>query len=457
MLGAAHAAHPNLVDVASVTGGGSAQAAPAQRDEHGRSRHHREADHESQKNGHDQTIRRFRRLDQTTELGQRQARARLANVAGSICDVLPAAAALLDVRGAADQLGLAEAVGAGRIDRVAVVLVDGMGWHLLPELAGGAPLLGSVLAGSTGRLRELACTFPSTTPSSLVSLGTGAQPGEHGILGFTLNVPGTDHVVNHIRWRGDPPPHQWQPLPTWFERLRRAGVGARAVLPAPFLGSGLTDAAYRGAQFCPTQPDDDYAQLLTDELAAAPGLVFGYTADLDTAAHVFGIGSPEWHEAGVRVDALLTRLVEALPPNAALLVTADHGGLNVPPDARVDLDTDPGLGAGVRVVAGEPRVRYLHTEPGAAADVHAAWGELLDGRAVIYSREEAVATGMFGPVKPQHLPRIGDVVAVCTGESVVLATEHEPAETARLVGFHGAATAAEMAIPIIAFTARPGG
>jgi type I phosphodiesterase/nucleotide pyrophosphatase len=371
-------------------------------------------------------------------------------VPGSICDVLPAAAALLGVPGAVDGLGLAESV--GLVDRVAVVLVDGMGWHLLPELAGSATLLASVLAGGTGRLTQLVCTFPSTTPTSLVSLGTGALPGGHGILGFTLNVPGTDRVLNHIRWRDDPPHREWQPLPTWFERLQRAGISARAVLPAPFLGSGLTDAAYRGAEFHPTQPTDDYAAELAGELSAAPGLVYGYAAELDTAAHLFGIGSAQWHEAATRVDALLTRLVETLPPNAVLLVTADHGGLNVPPETRVDLDTDPRLGEGVRVVAGEPRVRYLHTEPGAATDVRAAWSEVLDGRAGVHSRDEAVAAGWFGPVDPRHLARIGDVVVACTGDTAVLATAHEPPETARLIGFHGAATAAEMAIPLIVLT-----
>ncbi len=320
---------------------------------------------------------------------------------GSICDVLPAAAALLGAPGAVDKLAMADWVGVDQVDRVAVVLVDGLGWHLLPELAGSAPLLTSVLAGATGRLTQLVCTFPSTTPTSLVSLGTGARPGEHGILGFTLRVPGTDRVINHIRWRDDPPHATWQPLPTWFERLNQAGIGARAVLPAPFMGSGLTDAAYRGAEFRPTYPTDDYTQAVADELRAAPGLVYGYTAELDITAHVFGIGSPKWHTAAADVDALLTRLVETLPPNAALLVTADHGGLNVPADARVDLDTDPRLGEGVRVVAGEPRVRYLHTEPGAAADVQAAWSEVLDGRAEVYSREQAVATGIFGPVSPR--------------------------------------------------------
>ena len=375
--------------------------------------------------------------------------------AASICDVLPAAAALLGAPGATDSLGLAESV--GPVDRVAVVLVDGMGWHLLPELADDAPLLASVLAGDTGRLSELTCTFPSTTPSSLVSLSTGAQPGEHGVLGFTLNVPGTDVVLNHILWRDDPPPTAWQPLPTWFERLQQAGIGARAVLPAPFMGTGLTDAAYRGARLHPTHPTDDYAAEMAGELNAAPGLVYGYIGDLDTAAHLFGIGSPQWHEAAAHVDALLTRLVETLPPNAVLLVTADHGGLNVPPDARVDLDNDPRLGEGVRVVAGDPRVRYLHTAPGAAADVQAAWGEALDGRAQVYGREQAVATGMFGPVNPTHLARIGDVVVVCTGDAAVLATGREPPETARLIGFHGAASPAEMAIPLIVWKSRVAG
>ncbi|OBK08323.1 alkaline phosphatase family protein [Mycobacterium sp. 1245852.3] len=373
---------------------------------------------------------------------------------GSLRDVLPAAATLLGVPGGShppDELTVAESVDADRIDRVLVVLVDGLGWDLLPQLAGSAPLLASVLAGGTGRLTRLDCTFPSTTPTSLVSLGTGAQPGEHGILGFTLRVPGTDRVLNHVRWRDDPPPATWQPVPTWFERLQAAGVSARAVLPAVFVGSGLTDAAYRGAELHPADPANDYARLVADVLSAGPGLVYGYTAELDTAAHVFGIGSQQWHDAATNVDALLTRLLEALPPTAAMLVTADHGGINVPQRARIDLDSDPRLSEGIEVVAGEPRVRYLHTVPGAAGDVRAAWGELLDGSATVYGREQAVATGMFGTVAPHHLERLGDVVVVCSGEAAVLASAHEPPETSRLVGFHGGATAAEMAIPLIVF------
>jgi hypothetical protein len=367
----------------------------------------------------------------------------------TICDILPSAAALLGVPGAPDRLGLAERI--GEVDRVAVLLVDGMGAGLLPALAPHAPLLADALAGRAGWLRELECTFPSTTPTSLVSLGTGVLPGEHGVLGFTLNVPGTDRVLTHIFWRDDPPPGKWQPVPTWFQRLQAAGIPARVVLPAPFAGSGLSDAAYRGARFCAVAKEEDYAARLLAELRGEPGLVYGYTAALDTAAHFFGIASPEWAAAAAGVDALLRRVVEALPAGAALLVTADHGGLDVAPADRVDIATEPALSAGLHVVAGEPRVRYLHTLPGAAEEVGAAWRETLGARADVFGRDEAIDTGWFGPVADAHRARIGDVVVVCSSAVAVLATGREPPEIGKLIGFHGARSDVEMRIPLLGF------
>ena len=372
---------------------------------------------------------------------------------GSLCDIMPSVGALMGVPAANDLLGL----GAHHAPRrVVVVLVDGLGLHLLPTLAPSAPLLASVLAGTTGALRPLESTFPSTTPTSLVSLGTGARPGEHGILGFTVRVPGTERVLTHILWRDDPPPDLWQPVPTWFERCAAAGVPVTAVLPAEFLGSGLTRAAYRGARFVGVRAGEDAAEHVGRELRrTANGVVLGYTPVLDTAAHVHGIASAQWRQAAAEVDALLTRIVERLPADALLLVTADHGGLDLGPAGRLDLVDEPDLCAGVQVVAGEPRVRYLHTVDGARDDVLVTWRGRLGTAALVQTRDEAVDAGRFGPVTPAHRARIGDVVVTCRGDTAIFDSAHEPREVTALVGFHGADSPVETAIPLI--TIGPGG
>ncbi|MET8906999.1 nucleotide pyrophosphatase/phosphodiesterase family protein [Micromonospora sp. NPDC004551] len=365
---------------------------------------------------------------------------------GSLADVLPSALALLGVPGAADLLGLAPRLAGVR--RIAVLLVDGLGWYQIPTAAPYAPTLAG-LAATVGV--PLTAGFPSTTPTSLVSLGTGTPSGAHGVLGFTVRVPGTDRVLSHIEWAGDPEPLRWQPVATCYERARAAGVAVTVVSRPEYGGSGLTLAANRGGDYRGAAGADPLAERMLAALAAGPGptLVSGYHPDLDQHGHLSGVDSAPWRLAAAEVDRLLARLVDGLPPDAALLVTADHGQLNVPDGHRIDLDTDPRLRAGVRVVAGEPRVRYLHVEPGATADVVAAWSAVLDGAARVLTREEAVATGWFGPVPEEHLGRIGDVVVVCRDTYAVVATRSEKPIVSRLVAYHGADTAAEMTIPLL--------
>ena len=264
-------------------------------------------------------------------------------------------------------------------------------------------------------------------------------------LGFTVRVPGTNRVLTHITWREIPDPQQWQPIPTVYERLPDATV----VLPAMFAHSGLTQAAYRGARFAGLEPGEDAATRIHSELAEGARLVYGYTSELDTAAHLHGIASDQWSFAAASVDALLQRVATGLPDDTALLVTADHGGLDVPLDERVDVAAAPRLANGVEVIAGEPRVRYVHTTNGAATDVLHTWQAILGDRAEVLLRDDAIERGLFGAVTPGHEQRIGDVVAICRGTAVILASDREPPEVSKLVGFHGALTPEETDVPLI--------
>lgn len=370
----------------------------------------------------------------------------------SLADLLPSIVAALGVPGYDDVLGLTPAL--TDIRRVILLLVDGMGELNLAEHATIAPTLTS-LTSPTGAIDA---SSPSTTPVSLASLGTGVPPGEHGIVGFTVAIPGTDRLLTHIDWREDPEPREWQPAPTVFETALRSGVSVRASGPASFIGSGLTEAAYRGASYRPAVSAGD---LVSQAVAAAAegerSLVYAYHGALDLTGHVRGCTSAAWRYQLAQVDLIAATILAELPADTALVVTADHGMIDVASSDKIDMDASQdepgaeqarGLSAGVRLVAGEPRARYVYTQPGAATDVLAAWTATLGNRAWVQSREEAIDAGLFGSSVPTaHAERIGDVVAWARDNHAITASRREPGAHS-LIGYHGSLTDAELSVPV---------
>jgi Type I phosphodiesterase / nucleotide pyrophosphatase len=366
----------------------------------------------------------------------------------NLADVLPGVAAALGVPVdrdglPPDPLGLAAALAGAR--RVAVLLVDGLGADLLRAHAELAPTL-SALAAPAG---VLSAPCPSTTPVSLTTLTTGLPPGSHGVLGFVTAVPGRDRPLNHIQWKKDPDPLTWQARPTVFQQADAAGVAATAVGPYPYAGSGLTAAAYRGAAYRGiVGPGDLTAQLLAALVAAPRTLVYGYLAELDLTGHVRGVDSDSWRAQLALIDRVVEQVVTGLPDDAALLVTADHGMLDVPAETRLDLDEEPELVDGVRLLTGEPRARYAHAVPGAERDVLDRWREVLGERAWVAGRDAALATGIFGPVDDGLAARVGDVVALARGTWAFTTGQGDPGQS-RLAAYHGSLTATELAVPLL--------
>jgi hypothetical protein len=369
---------------------------------------------------------------------------------GGLAAVLPGVATVLGLAGFTDALDLRSRL--GEVRQVAVLLIDGFGYHLLPQASRKSGFLKDVLEQRAGTTTVLHSSFPSTTPTSLVTLGTGALPGEHGVLGFTVAIPGTDRVLTHISWHDDPPVQDWQPVPSILTRLDAAGISTSVVSRPSFHGTGLTRAAYGDGRYIGASDSREVAECVLGELRAGARLVYGYHPSLDTAAHLHGVASRKWGRAARAVGRLVEQVAEGMPPGAALVVTGDHGAIDVPAGDRLELSTDPQLLQGVRLVAGEPRVRYVHTVAGATADVLSAWRTVLGSRALVLDRDEAIARGWYGPVRASHRARLGDVVVVCSGRTIVTARGHEPDGVRGMVGYHGGLEPEETAIPLVTFT-----
>ena len=339
-------------------------------------------------------------------------------------------------------LGLAPA------QRACLLIVDGLGWELLRDHPAAAPFLSELARNS----KPITAGFPATTATSLASLGTGSPPGQHGMLGYKVLVPGEDLLLNALRWDSRVDPRRWQPLPTLFERACAAGIAAVHVTRSSFRGRGLTMAALRGAELRPADSMGALAAQAAAVLAEnARAFVMVYHGDLDNTGHMFGVSSDAWYNQLAHVDKLAEQLASALPSETCLYVTADHGMVDVGPEDRLDVDAMPELRAGLALLGGEPRARHLYARPGAAGDVLATWREVLRDRAWILPRDEAIKEGWFGPVDARMADRIGDVVAAAAGSFAAVATRAEPGESA-LFGMHGSLTPAEQLIPALTFT-----
>ncbi|SMX77982.1 alkaline phosphatase family protein [Brevibacterium antiquum] len=366
-----------------------------------------------------------------------------------LSDVVPAAALSLGAGDIFDDTARARAQSLG-LDRdsrtTIVVLIDGMGESQLKQYSGYTPFFRSLAASR----RTLSTGFPSTTANSLSSLATGRLPGGHGVVGYRVLDPAKDAVFNQLTWDLDVDPVSWVPDATLFERLTEAEVDVVSLGEAKFAGRGLNRASLRGGRFRASKTLEQRCAQAIEE-AKAPGrrLVYLYWGNLDKTGHVHGSNSSQWTEELEHVDLALSQLANGLPADSTMIVTADHGMVDIDHTLRLDLADAPALRSGVRHVGGEPRAVHLYAQEGAEADVYSAWTETVGDRALILSRDEAIRRGYFGPVDPRFRQRIGDFMVICQDEFAIVDSDNESASAIALIGHHGSTTARELQIPLL--------
>lgn len=357
----------------------------------------------------------------------------------SLGDILPAVATALGV-----EVGFHETtLRLPESSAYVVMLVDGLGLELLRRHPHDAPYLNS-LVGESGT-----AGVPSTTATSLSSLGTALTPGQHGLVGFTSRVPGTDRLLNALFWDKRVDPLEWQPHPTAFGRLAAAGISANVVSKRAFEGSGLTLSSQRGARFLGADDVDERIAAAVRASVDRPSVTYVYDSDLDATGHKYGVDSVQWRGQLAMIDDQAEQLRESLPDDVRIVVVADHGMVDAVGEGdRIDIDAFPELRRGVALLGGEARFRQLYCHVGAADEVAHAWSEWLGERAQVLTRSEAVARGWFGNVEEQVLPRIGDVVVAARGNTALFSSVDFNYEMS-LVGLHGSLTPDEMHIPIL--------
>ncbi len=329
-----------------------------------------------------------------------------------------------------------------------VFVVDGLGAHNLAARRGHARFLGAV-----GSRRDVARTvFPSTTAAALTSLLTGTDPGTHGIVGYRARIPGTNTAPNQLHgWETDGlDPQTWQRSTPLLAREVAGGRPCFVVSRPEYTRTGFTEATLRGAHFVPS---NDLAERAATAAALATehagALIYLYAPELDTAGHRDGTESDRWITALERVDAAAQTLASEAGPTTGILITADHGMVDVPARRHVLLGEGDPLADGVTLIGGEPRMLHLYTEPGRRDAVAATWREREHARAWVMTRDEAIGAGLFGRVDDEVRDRIGDVIVAARGRHAYYDDREADKRPQSMVGQHGSLTDEERTVPLL--------
>lgn len=319
---------------------------------------------------------------------------------------------------------------------VVLLVLDGLAWTQVEARRSSLPVLGAMEG------RAITSVLPSTTPTALTSISLGLPPAQHGVMAYRIYTG--NGVLNVIRWAmhgggKGPDPFEFQP------REAFDGQPIPVVTRAQFAGTGFTSILYRGSTlhgYFSTSGLAAHARRLID---AGEKFVYAYYDGPDLVAHMHGMQDEFFARELDFCDALVADLVAQLPSSTAVVVTADHGHIEF--TQRVELGE---LSSMVAAQAGESRFRYLHAKKGAAAELYSACSGAFSSHSWIFTREQLIDEGLFGPVapSPEIRKRIGDVV-LAAREPVGYVDPDNPGESKLLSG-HGSLAPDEMLVPLLA-------
>src|SRR5512143_275628 len=321
------------------------------------------------------------------------------------------------------------------------------------------------LLGREGALRrhlrgKLTSVFPSTTASAIPTFLTGLAPQQHGLTGWNMYFREIGAVVAPLPFR----------VRTGRHALREAGVTPASLfgltplfdrLPLPchvvsprnIIHSDFNVALSGRAKRHGYETLDELFSVIAALLRSdAPGYIHAYWPQLDSLAHEHGIGSEPVAAAFALLDAAFGCLIDvANDTGSRVIVTADHGFIDSPPEQTIDLDDHPTLRDTLLLpLCGEPRMAYAYVRAGREAQFEDTMRERLAERVDWFKSADVLQQGWLGPgeAHPGLRDRIGDYVLVPRGRAI-LRDWLQGEERYTHVGVHGGLSAEEMTVPLV--------
>lgn len=344
-------------------------------------------------------------------------------------------------------VGEANKLGLKKTNTAIVVLVDGLGVSNLSGAGGHAPFLNS----SDRSTASIDTVFPSTTSAAITSFATGVMPGAHGTVGYQI----FDHVaqqgLNLLTGQTAEQALARQTTQTITERAQANSIPTYFIGPPGYENSGFTNATMRGAKYLAGKSFGDRVDHCSDLMKSnEPKLIYCYFPELDQNAHAHGTKSRKWTEKLEDLDAVMKDLHTRAGNRAGVVVTADHGIVDVAHDKHIFLDDLESQLDGLKFVGGDPRVSFLYFENATSAAIAAEALQVALGKvAYVVTKQQMIDSGWYGELSDKFMNDLPEVFVLAKTEVAFYHRKFAKTKSMQMVGQHGSISPAELKVPLI--------
>jgi predicted AlkP superfamily pyrophosphatase or phosphodiesterase len=339
--------------------------------------------------------------------------------------------------------GIDNRLGLRKVDLGCVVMVDGLGVENITFAAGHMKFLGKQ------SLNAIRCAFPSTTASSLVSFATGDRPGVHNFVGY--QVQKNDEPLNLLTGLTPNDAKALQRRVTVSEKARASGLECYFIGPPEYENSGFTNATMRDATYVAEKEISKRVSRAVELLKTQKRcLIYLYIPELDQTAHRHGSRSMQWLQRAEDVDSELSRLVDEAPKRAGILVTADHGIVDVPTTNHIYLDDLDFDWAVVQSVGGDPRSRFLYlTEPSLTSSVRQSLTDELGADVHVCEVQDLVDSGWLANPTAEARSLLPQLFLIAKTAVAIYHRSFSKPQSMKMIGQHGSISDAETRVPLV--------
>src|SRR5579859_308924 len=363
-----------------------------------------------------------------------------------------------------------------KYDRVILFFVDAFGWRFFERYAEKYEFLKIML--NQGVVSKMTSQFPSTTAAHTTCIHTGLNPGQSGVYEWQYYEPLVDDIIMPLLFsfardkardtlkQAPFPPESYFPKQSLYQKLKTKGVVSYIFQHKAYTPSTFSDCVFKGSHIVPFQTFTEALTRLTEIVLtqkAPPYYYYVYFDRIDTMSHLYGPNSEQFEQEveafALQMQRLFYQKVRGKLKNTLLMITADHGQVEVDPQTTFYLNQQAGdikqflqtnNNGRLLVPAGSARDMFLHVKTAYVDEAIAYLQQKLVGKAEVYSTADLIAQHFFGAQEPSplFLNRVGNVV--------ILPYAHESAWwyeegifAMRFLGHHGGLTPQEMEIPFM--------